>query len=598
VSPYSAPGSSIGTTYVCLISLLVGLEATEVAAWNYKEHVEITRDAFLAACDAIRTEEAERGKPRMASALYCSDDLALRTEVATCLGQMAAIAGDYQESPEDLVASADQGYLRGKSLRCDKMKSLLDFGRERSRGNVVSAPTGEIETMYPWYGRLRWLRLLVNNSQHFQPDSATEWRRLHEEALELAQSGASEELVLSKLAFALHFLEDSFAAGHNGLDRTGRAHEYSQAYHDDFNNTGVFLIDATGREWHSYGDSRKNDDSIYILPPHDWSDPSWRGHIDALLADLNGPPLSDFLLEELEAIQDSGPQAGWHVLSIQLPSDSLFDYCFYMDNCNKIELVVAPSAEHFGTVDDDDELHCSQRNFGTLKTFHCPSSRHYVAKQAERALKSFLRVMSGGLVATQDLDGLESHFPARYRTIESTAKDYGGINKGHFLLRYGEPQDVSTMDDLGFTGWGFSLQGIVDGEVSDGLSLGWAIKGGLSPRLPRARLLLRWDLVDEEGSLLSGADAAVYWDVDRVFKRLVGVSLKGSVGVDGAWQGPGRRNLYGGYGASLDVHFGKQVVHLDFDHLTHWSENLPRRNSIRILVGLQAASIDLRPRAQ
>src|SRR5262249_12471780 len=104
--------------------------------------------------------------------------------------------------------------------------------------------------------------------QHFNPMATRSWREDHQRALDHALSaprltgGAiteAWELAVYENAFADHFLHDSFAAGHMGVNRPPSSAAAPQAFHDDRNTEGRNVRSRSGDSWRTYGDGHLDD---------------------------------------------------------------------------------------------------------------------------------------------------------------------------------------------------------------------------------------------------------------------------------------------------------------------------------------------------
>ncbi|KAI9760578.1 MAG: hypothetical protein M4579_001547 [Chaenotheca gracillima] len=109
--------------------------------------------------------------------------------------------------------------------------------------------------------------LALINFDHFGADARKAYNAGHHEALKLAAQGKPEHLILAYAmnAFADHFLEDSFAAGHMRVPRrilsTGYQTQYfAKVMHDEDNAIGLEVRNPAGESWRAYGDKRLLDE--------------------------------------------------------------------------------------------------------------------------------------------------------------------------------------------------------------------------------------------------------------------------------------------------------------------------------------------------
>jgi hypothetical protein len=94
---------------------------------------------------------------------------------------------------------------------------------------------------------------------------------------------------------------------------------------------------------------------------------------------------------------------------------------------------------------------------------------------------------------------------------------------------------------------------------------------------------------------LDGFDLSIYGEAGRYFRHIFGIAVKGSLGLDNIWRGATNENLYFGAGLGLDLHFGKRIVFLDLDRLSHQFQHRGDEVSVRLTFGIRGSSIDLRP---
>jgi hypothetical protein len=210
--------------------------------WNFDEHTELGGKGYQAACDQIAHDNgldvqpksdapgAARGAAPPDPCITAKDDktvrwcLACRTFSPALYGQSVAIAGDHVGSPEELMSPA---------------------------GQVVAASAVD------------YTFLALVNDQHFHPAAPRNWRTFHEKALELATQDYPNgpiardfAQVFYTSAFADHFLEDAFSAGHAGFNRPSTGAVASKAFHDVWNESGRLVRSPTGRCWLQYGDNK------------------------------------------------------------------------------------------------------------------------------------------------------------------------------------------------------------------------------------------------------------------------------------------------------------------------------------------------------
>ena len=229
--------------FVALSALVAGgvvcLSPRPAAGWNFVEHTELGQDGYQDACDQLAVDlklavRLQNGKapagPAGVSCENATDDatvrwcLACRTYSPALYGQSVAIAGDHVGSPEELMSPA---------------------------GQQVAASLGD------------YISLALVNVEHFRPAAPGNWRTFHTRALDIAttpQPGASLSQVFAQVfftsAFADHFLQDSFAAGHAGFNRPASGAAASVAFHNLWNASGRLVRTPAGECWLEYGDGK------------------------------------------------------------------------------------------------------------------------------------------------------------------------------------------------------------------------------------------------------------------------------------------------------------------------------------------------------
>jgi len=196
--------------------------AGTVAGWSSSEHQTMGGDAVK------RAAETEKKLPH-------ADNFRVGEGGTLTFGQGTKLGGDYKETVEDL---------------------------EDTAGDVEGQLLAEIGNKWD----------TTHNVNHFYPVAEMEWRKQHQDAVEKAEdagtlSNNEDRLsgirtALTREAFACHFLQDSFAAGHqypraNDEMSTGLAENALQAwsYHDALNALpdGLPLISDEGG-FRSHGD--------------------------------------------------------------------------------------------------------------------------------------------------------------------------------------------------------------------------------------------------------------------------------------------------------------------------------------------------------
>ena len=83
--------------------------------------------------------------------------------------------------------------------------------------------------------------------------SPTRWRRPRPRG---SASVEQLQLAMFESAFADHYLQDSFAAGHMGFNRAASSAAAAKSFHDAWNARGRVATDRAGHRWVTFGDGR------------------------------------------------------------------------------------------------------------------------------------------------------------------------------------------------------------------------------------------------------------------------------------------------------------------------------------------------------
>ena len=213
------------------LDLLATLASPSKAhAWASVEHQEIGRTAYLRACADLTATMTSRGAsdPRVEARLQrvCGGSLPV---LAKLYGDGTAIAGDFLGHPSEFLSQ-----------------------------------TGA----WRFHSKKSYYLLALENSAHFNPTSTRSWAEYHQQAITYALTGAAGEglttveqlqLALFESAFADHYLQDSFAAGHMGFNRAASSAAAAKSFHDAWNARGRVATDRAGDHWVTFGDGRLDD---------------------------------------------------------------------------------------------------------------------------------------------------------------------------------------------------------------------------------------------------------------------------------------------------------------------------------------------------
>jgi hypothetical protein len=198
---------------------IIALGASNARAWNGPEHAELSAGAYQDACREVAKNVSSTG---VRFTLACGSYNVKR--LARLFGQAVEIAGDHLRSPGDFFTAV---------------------------GDINAINIAN-------YGYLALV-----NTDHFHPHAPRNWLRYHQDAIvglmgSATSTGTNAVDLFDREfyveAFAEHFLEDSFAAGHMGFNRSSSSATASKGFHDIWNANGRYVRDQLGVCWRTFGD--------------------------------------------------------------------------------------------------------------------------------------------------------------------------------------------------------------------------------------------------------------------------------------------------------------------------------------------------------
>jgi hypothetical protein len=272
-----------------LVTCLIGLQLVPAFAWVFPEHRDIT---------VLAVERLNPEQQALLQALWLEARVGHESRLCekvidtakglnpTCLDYAAwpAIAGDHSCSARDMLSSALYApWILGVARVSSQLKVRLAAAKRRDqRVNAVRDSDIALQRTDPDYAT----RASSNNA-HFllaRPDVAMEtlayarlafgadaelnalatylWYHLRAltTAIRLSRGGLAPEAraqglrdALADEAFALHFLEDTFAAGHVAGNWGNTA--VRKGTHDYYNEHGVSLVTWSGHPFVAMGDA-------------------------------------------------------------------------------------------------------------------------------------------------------------------------------------------------------------------------------------------------------------------------------------------------------------------------------------------------------
>src|SRR5262245_38527398 len=191
---------------VAIVAALV-MASSQARGWSTHEHEEIGSEGYRQACAMLEREGTTRPSlpgREMRMRVACGQvDVS-----AHVYGQATSLGGDNFDEPNAFFTSAGFGKV---------------------------------------WSRVHHALLARVNSSHFHPFAARDWREHHMRALEHAREAASMsgmemvagfERAFFESAYADHFLQDGFAAGHMGFNRPASSGAAAYVFHNMWNQRG------------------------------------------------------------------------------------------------------------------------------------------------------------------------------------------------------------------------------------------------------------------------------------------------------------------------------------------------------------------------
>jgi hypothetical protein len=622
-----------------LIAILLLACTASSHAFDYVEHYAITLQSFDEACANL----SETGELGDFAARVCKSK-----RVASCLAHMAAVAGDYTTEPSELERAKELGFLDRDSENCQDILDVLtsdeadvemrEVGRMieiQSLAPRVSCMRGMIQDGSliarkaegspalidsPAVRFWRWATLAADNATHFQPTSQKEFSDYRSDVY--SKDRRSQHSVFSYHAFSLHFLEDSFAAGHIGIDRSdekfgawGARQDYAHAYHDDLNWGGQYLKNNSGEIWYSYGDKNLCAPTLYVDVANWPVSMDGETSTDAALQlirsayehlGLELEPVTmkkegrDFamkLAEEFDVVATNGRQGGT-VASLSI-KHSPWAFCSLFVFCNKLELVVINTTQEKWSkrsLAHDHACKPVRTELLGVSMYACLDTRKHVADAALRAQLAFLRKLSDPPYARDyGSDNVSDLMPSGYAPIDFENNEH--VLSSHPLIMRGEAfRSVCDPKLFANSAWGLGLSSETSAyDGSQDRSFDFSLQG----RLGRQPITVRGALLTEHNSHWSVLDQLeASYDFARLTEtkfRLLSLAPSVHVGIDSIMRGHEARNLYAGIGVGLEMDFGRYVVFVNFDRDAHWNDSIGRQWSSTLSMGLKIPSIDLAP---
>jgi hypothetical protein len=280
---------------LALLACLILLQTQSTMAWTYPEHREITTQAIeelkpeqLASLEKLWSEARAGHETRLCSQLSQPD----QGRKPTCIDFAAwpAIAGDHSCSAEDMLHNVlDTNWILGVARVGAQLETKLAAAERPDQfANAMRTSSLSFVKSDPAY-----VTRAASNNAHFllalpnvsikpadyarlvfggtvEPNAVATYGWYHLQALAKAASMAHDNptgrtreqqalAILADEAFALHFLEDGFAAGH--LVGTWGNKAVRLGTHDYYNQHGVAVDTWDGIRFVAFGDAYLNQDN-------------------------------------------------------------------------------------------------------------------------------------------------------------------------------------------------------------------------------------------------------------------------------------------------------------------------------------------------
>lgn len=675
----ASPKSRVCFLAIIATALWLIAQPTTSSAWDYREHFAITYRGLTDACIAkgyLASNPNSHVSQNRAGYDACSETARL------CLAHMVALAGDYVSTPEALIKDGAKGLvLKRGGLDCGKYLTSGNAGDFIPGGNASHAtvtassdrpppykdepqclaPSGSVWTdeisfnlmANPLRRGWRWMTLATRNAKHFQPASRESWEEYSKVAQDSTQPRSTR---IAYEAFAMHFLEDSFPAGHIGLDRSatsrmsannapseryviGRNQDYAHAYHDDLNHAGQALRsenkeDAQAPWWFGYGDKQLCAPTIYLyVPPagaHE-APPVNDDLIQEVLKAVSVGPANNYqdkeflaaAIEEINRASTKPREAPPVVLSLppkglrSAGQTSINDLrkmtglaeifkvlavCSWSQYCDNTEIVLTNFSDRgiSGRCDNGTAI----AGAPSYLIVRCLESAEHVRRASVAAQSAFLdSLQDDANTASAEIALASSFIPSSYspNSPSEATGHFAQLNIENKVLRYQPFKSTDDVEPRSFLAWGPVLTQVMSSPLRETtLSFGPTEQIEHIERCGvegRFGLLTRHD--DQVSAPLdSVAVSLVCHPLTPRLGRYYNIEARANLGYQGLWDGPERRNLFGGAGLGIELPFGRYVVDINLIRDIHWSPQLGRPLTTSLSFGVHVPSISLSKPAQ
>lgn len=613
-------------TKYLLITILLNLQAFINLAypWSYKEHATLSYEAYDLACNQLLNSFP----------LKKIDILNLcKKEIIYCYSHMVATAADYIENTEsliktkysknneihDYILSDDEYFLFKKNNDCRNIENIiLDYeviGRlhelqHLSKESDIDLLNSKYYTKvselfdngldsFTWIERnLIEADLAAQNMSHFHPDSIDFW----ETNINKMFTSKDRHTKFSYHAFSMHYLQDSFSAGHFGIDRTRYHQEYGNAYHDDINEIGYF-VKSDFDDWNTYGDTHLTEPTVYILV-NNVLGITPEEILIKIQQIINQKFAADYLQENIKFIKKLINQESKETISFSTPLDrNRNSPCTVLDTCRQKKLL-------FSTLKPDElkiNKNCTiDRISEGIYIARCYETKYHVLRQSKRNIMLLLlSEINKSIVSYTDnntpelITEINRKFPKKYKRLRQNDPIY--LGKQPKILSFTEYKDIKSTSSPTTTEppYGYNSLGIAtscDDKDSFGNTCNGLIFTKTTTDIPfpvHYYIKLTQDK-DKDKDIYAKDISFTYNELigERFNRNIAGIDFTVVAGIHNN-ENSSSYEFYCGAGLQLNFHFGRRVLFFEVDRLNSTCNESFDDLNTRFTIGLRFATIKL-----
>lgn len=589
--------------------IILTFSGNRVIAWEYAEHGNITYTAFDELCEDLNSTGSRLVK-------YCNKI------VMECYAHMVALAGDYADKPTELAdenefprfhKSVTDDKQPEKELLCGDLSSRIEGAyltayetRQKEKPGKLLIKTikedGKLVSSF-FRKHIEYANLASTNGTHFQPESAQEWKKYINRVDE-----NSTMVKLTNHAFSTHYLQDSFSAGHIGLDRNGNNQDYSQAYHDDINKIGQF-VGSDSMIWFTYGDGslEKKTKYLRILEPSNVS-------YTALIKDINSAhDISDGIVYRYETstrvtIEDEygldttvrSPSTGSYKNVISLESIKNNNCHIFDQNCEIRQFVLIEGTNDIPKCHtpfiNGRSCKCL-KDIGNTEVYECSTTLPPVLKATKDNIHILLKSLQDKAIKTEpeyyqglleDVNRVNNQIPNRYLPPTPNSNKLS-----IYYPKYPVERRADEINDNGFGSSRFGIGASTTLTKNNSISLSTIdISIDTSSPFPFNATIEFYNVNDELwfNGLSYNYKLESKW---RPFRKILGTNLLTGIGVSNWWWWtPSHANYYATLGGQVNFHAGKNIVYVNISTRLNSNDDIP--DQLILQVGYAYTNIEWR----